>query len=97
MRLYVNGTPVATAARTGSLATSANPLQIGGDSIYGQYFVGRIDEMRVYNVARSATEIQADMGTPVGGVTTPPSDVTVAKTHVGTFTPGQVEQPTRSQ
>ena len=33
------------------MATSANPLQIGGDSLYGQFFAGRIDEVRVYNTA----------------------------------------------
>ena len=65
MRLYVNGVQVATRARTGNMVTSANPLQIGGDSIYGQFFTGLIDEVRVYNQARTATEIQADMTTPI--------------------------------
>ena len=40
LRLYVNGTQVASTAHTGAIATSTNPLQIGGDSIYGQYFAG---------------------------------------------------------
>ena len=56
---------MASRAQTGSIATSTNPLQIGGDSIYGQYFVGRIDEARVYNRALSAAEIQSDMNTPL--------------------------------
>ena len=34
LKLYVNGNLVRTTAVTGTLATSANPLQIGGDSIY---------------------------------------------------------------
>ena len=51
LRLYVNGTQVASTAHTGTIATSTNPLQIGGDSIYGQYFAGLIDKVRVYNVA----------------------------------------------
>ena len=50
-----------------NIATSANPLEIGSDSIYGQYFNGRIDEVRIYNRALSATEVQTDMNTPVGG------------------------------
>ena len=45
--------------------TSTNPLQIGGDSIYGQFFQGTIDEVRVYNVALTAAQIQADMNTPI--------------------------------
>jgi hypothetical protein len=47
------------------MATSSNPLQIGGDSLFGQYFRGSIDEVRVYNRALSATEIQTDMNTPL--------------------------------
>ena len=66
LRLYVNGTLVSTQAQTGSIAVSSNPLQIGGDTIWGQYFNGRIDEVRVYNTALSAASIQTDMNTPVG-------------------------------
>ena len=40
LRLYVNGTQVASTAHTGAIATSTNPLQIGGDSLYGQFFAG---------------------------------------------------------
>jgi hypothetical protein len=65
MRLYVNGVQVASRAQTGAIATSTDPLQIGGDSIYGQYFAGRIDEVRIYNRALSAAQIQSDMNTPV--------------------------------
>lgn len=65
MRLYVNGVQVASRTQTGAIATSTNPLQIGGDSIYGQYFAGRIDEVRVYNRALSPAEIQGDMNTPL--------------------------------
>jgi hypothetical protein len=64
MRLYVNGTQVASRAQTGNIATSTNALQIGGDSFYGQYFQGNIDEVRVYNRALSQAEIQTDMNTP---------------------------------
>jgi len=65
LRLYINGVQISSVARTASIATSTNPLQIGGDSIYGQYFQGTIDEVRVYNRALSQTEIQADMNVPV--------------------------------
>ncbi len=66
LRLYVNGTQVASTAHTGAISTSTNPLQIGGDSIYGQYFAGMIDEVRVYNTALTATQIQTDQATPIG-------------------------------
>ena len=97
VRLFVNGTQVSSVAKTGVIATSANPLEIGGDSIYGQYFAGRIDEVRVYNTALTATEIQTDMNTPVGGGgppedTQPPTVAITAPTagstasHVTTLT-----------
>lgn len=67
LRLYVNGTLVTTFAASGSLASTTNPLRIGGNSIWGEYFRGLIDDVRIYNRALSATEIQGDMATAVGG------------------------------
>src|SRR6185503_12990490 len=55
-----------SSALPGTIVTSANPLEIGGDSVFGQFFVGLIDEVRVYNVARTPSQIQSDMNTPVG-------------------------------
>jgi hypothetical protein len=81
VRLYVNGSLVSTTAKSGALATSTNQLQIGGDSLYGQYFSGLIDEVRVYNTALSAGQIQTDMVTPISGGT---SD-TQAPTQPGTL------------
>ena len=42
------------------------PLRIGGNAIWGEYFQGQIDDVRVYNRALSQSEIQIDMVTPVG-------------------------------
>jgi chitodextrinase len=67
VRLYVNGTQVGTLAQAGTIVTSTNPLQIGGDSIYGQFFQGMIDEVRVYNTALTLAQIQADMNAPIAG------------------------------
>jgi hypothetical protein len=50
LKFYINGTLVASTPHTGAITTSTNPLQIGGDSIYGQYFAGLIDNVRVYRV-----------------------------------------------
>jgi hypothetical protein len=65
-KLYVNGIQVASRAVSGSIATSTNPLRLGGNTIWGEYFAGVIDEVRVYNRALSPAEIQRDMNTPVG-------------------------------
>jgi len=65
IRLFVNGTQVATAAQTGTLQTNTSPLRIGGNVPYGEFFQGRLDDVRIYNRAQSASEIQADMAVSV--------------------------------
>ncbi|GGO68950.1 fibronectin type III domain-containing protein [Nonomuraea cavernae] len=40
---------------------------IGGNTAYGEYFKGIIDEVRIYNRAQTAAEITTDMNTPLGG------------------------------
>ncbi|QKG53346.1 LamG-like jellyroll fold domain-containing protein [Hymenobacter sp. BRD67] len=60
LKLYVNG--VAVAATPGSLAiATAEPLQIGRSAAYNQAFNGRLDEVRIYNAALTAAQVQADM------------------------------------
>ena len=65
LRLYVNGTEVINQAVTGSMPVSASPLRIDGDSVWGEYLNGLIDEVRIYNRALTAAEIQADMNAPI--------------------------------
>jgi glucose/arabinose dehydrogenase len=72
LRLYVNGTQVASRALTGQIPTSADALRIGGNSVWPEWFQGQIDEVRVYNRALSAAQVQADMNAPVGAP--PPPD-----------------------
>lgn len=69
-RLYINGVEVARLAQTGRVPVSSGPLRIGGNSIWGEYFQGTIDEVRIYNRALTASEIRADMYTPVAPPTT---------------------------
>ncbi|MGH9959044.1 MAG: LamG domain-containing protein [Pyrinomonadaceae bacterium] len=65
LRLYLNGGEVAHGAQWGPIATSDGALRIGGNSFSGEFFKGRIDEVRVYNRALTATEINTDMSTPI--------------------------------
>ena len=65
MRLYVNGVEVASFAQSGPIKASASALRIGGNNVWGEFFDGLIDEVRVYNRALSAAEIQKDMTLPV--------------------------------
>ncbi len=93
LRLYVNGTQVASAARSGTLAASTNSLQIGGDSIFGQYFKGLIDEVRIYNIALTPTQIQTDMATAIGAASPvavlTPTTVDFGAVPTGTKSAGQ--------
>ncbi len=86
LRLYVNATQVQTLAVAGSLLTSTGVLRIGGNAIWGEYFSGLIDEVRVHNVALTQTQIQTDMNTAVGPVTPPdttPPTVTLTSPAAG--------------
>jgi hypothetical protein len=65
LRFYVNGTLIITNARTGAIAGSTGALGIGGDPLWGQYFPGLIDDVRIYNQARTQAQVQTDMATPV--------------------------------
>jgi hypothetical protein len=60
LTLYVNGGAVSTRAVTGTILQSGNPLRIGGNLIWGEYFNGLIDEVRIYNRALTGFEIQGD-------------------------------------
>jgi hydrogenase maturation factor HypE len=58
MRMFVNGVQVSTTALTGVMPIGAGALRIGGNGVWGEYFRGAIDEVRIYNRALSAAEIQ---------------------------------------
>jgi hypothetical protein len=77
-RLYVNGDEVASRAQTGPIQGSADPFRLGGNSVRGEYFQGRIDEVRIYNRALTASEIRVNMNTPVA----PPDTVTTSEDRV---------------
>jgi hypothetical protein len=75
LRLYVNGLQVGSLAVPGSITVSTGALRFAGNSVWGEYFAGLIDEIRIYNRALSQAEIQSDMSSSVGGAsdTTPPT------------------------
>ena len=50
-------------------------MRIGGNGVWGEYFNGVIDEVRVYDRALTASAIQADMTRGVAPDVTPPSIV----------------------
>ena len=57
---------VGTTPLTGTIAETNGAIRIGGNnSSLQEFFQGLIDELRVYNRALTAVEIQTDMVTPI--------------------------------
>jgi hypothetical protein len=80
-RLYVNGTQVAQRPQTGPTQVSSSPLRLGGNSVWGEFFKGRIDEVRVYNRALSTAAINADLSTAIA--TSAPSVFLIGNQQLG--------------
>jgi hypothetical protein len=74
-RMFINGVEVSNAPASGSIMQSSNSLRIGGNAVWGEYFAGLIDEVRIYDRALTATEIQADMTTPIAAPPRPPTNL----------------------
>jgi hypothetical protein len=56
---------VRTLAVTGAMTVSAGALKLGGNAIWGEWYAGLLDDVRLYNRALTAAEIQTDMTAPV--------------------------------
>jgi PKD repeat protein len=65
VRLYVNGVLSASQPQSGAPMPSSDPLTIGSDGMLQSFWNGAIDEVRIYNRALSASEIQTDMNTAI--------------------------------
>jgi chitodextrinase len=89
-RFYVNGSQVATMPLVGQVRTSNGPLRIGGNTVWAEWFQGQIDDLRIYNRALSASEVQNDMNTPVGG-SIPSADTQAPSAPTGLAVSGQTQ------
>src|SRR5262249_51151918 len=76
LNLYVNGKLDGTAGASGTIATSTQPLRIGGDET-GWFFNGLVDEASLYDRALSASEIQAIYNADAAGKCTTPAPPTI--------------------
>jgi hypothetical protein len=72
LKTYVNGALVASREVSGGIQAGGGPLTIGGDA-FSQMFTGKIDNVRIYNYALTAAQLNADMNTPVVPQTTKPT------------------------
>jgi Concanavalin A-like lectin/glucanases superfamily/Helix-turn-helix domain len=80
MRLYVNGAQVDTSPASKAIATTG-PLLIGCAKNFGEYFKGAIDNVRVFNRALTAAEVEADKTAAVG-TSSGPMQSGIAKTEI---------------
>ncbi|MBL0144542.1 MAG: LamG domain-containing protein [Chitinophagaceae bacterium] len=68
MRLYVDGILENSIAATGTIPVVTAPLGIGYNYQQGNYqFIGKIDEVRVWNVGRNLSQITSTMNTSLIG------------------------------
>jgi hypothetical protein len=74
LELFFNGVPAGSRAVSGAISDISGVLRFGGNAVWGEYFTGLLDEIRIYDRALSAAEIQTDAATPIG--TYPDDDVT---------------------
>ena len=75
IRLYVNGSEVASALATQAIPTASNNLVIGKeDGFTDRNFDGLIDEVEIFNRALAASEIQAIVNAGSAGKCKPDAD-----------------------
>jgi hypothetical protein len=65
VRVYVNGILSGSAPASGDIIRSMQPLRMGGDAVWGEYFQGVLDEVRIYRRALSDGGIVACMNTAI--------------------------------
>jgi hypothetical protein len=67
-RHYINGELAATFAETGPLTTGASQMRIGSDVSWQFPPTGAIDEVRLWNVARTEAQLRANMSRDITAV-----------------------------
>lgn len=65
LKLNVNGQLVDSEVRSSDLRTWPNGFMIGRNEPWGEYFAGRLDEVRLYHRVLKQGELQADMSKPL--------------------------------
>ena len=73
-RLYINSQEVSSRAQTGVIEVTNGHLRIGGNNVWGEFFQGCIDEVRIFNRALTQEEIAEDMNSQLPSASTDPTD-----------------------
>lgn len=65
-RIYWDGQVVGTGAHSGGIPASGAPLRIGIGETF-EPWLGEVDEVRLWNLARTPAEVQSFMSSPLAG------------------------------
>jgi hypothetical protein len=68
-RHYINGEMVLDVADTGAMTLSTSAMRIASDVSWDHRPTGAIDEIRIWNVARTQAQIQSTINVPIAAVT----------------------------
>ena len=67
-RLFVDGSLIGTSSNTGTIDTTSNPVGIGANAIDSDRdYDGEISDVRIWDIARTQSEIQNDMNNRLNG------------------------------
>ncbi|MCB0328247.1 MAG: immunoglobulin domain-containing protein [Bdellovibrionales bacterium] len=69
LTLYQDGAQVGSLGQGGNIAQNNEQITLGMNPDNTNHFQGRMDDVRIYNVALIQAEVQASMSIPVGEVT----------------------------
>lgn len=61
VKLYIDGEIAASRSLTGSITANTNALTFGNQPGFTEFYGGYLDEVRIWNVARTQAQIQANM------------------------------------
>jgi hypothetical protein len=67
LRAFIGGVEKGTKAMSSALATTTTPFSLAGANAARKYFSGSIDELRIWSVARTGSEIQQTMSVRLKG------------------------------
>ena len=62
-KVFINGIEYPLSGSALNVVANNNPVRLGSD-YGGRYFDGRIDEVRIWNISRTQTEITSTMDNP---------------------------------
>ena len=72
IRVYLNAQLVYQGPGSGTIQSGSMPLRVGArvDTLYPEYYKGQIDEVRIWNVVRSQSDISQNMAVELTGTET---------------------------